>query len=494
VIYYAIERIRRGQEVFCMPFLGDWQDRSHREMFLYSRISHWYHKWARILELNLRSHHIAFDATIPANMRSIILTADQEEKFLNIPGMDQGVLPEPMPIEKSMRVVSVEDAMAYCQCEYALKARQVDLSTEVQHYIDAVGDFIPDYLEIRGPVDGEEDEDGNPIMGVNRYHVDRDEVLALIESGFRADCLELREELGIHSPVRHFTPPNYRAFCVVAIAPIPKGTFVFAYAGEITEEIIHRDSAYVYVMEREQIRRTVRNYHGPDLSLDALKVGNISRFVNDNTYRMGEADEKGSTANLETQFLFVKGTIHLGFYTTRDVAVNEELVSQYGEDYWKTINKSVSRRRRGAELSCVLIFVVFVRLLSDFRQLISEHKKFYDYINPYTRKLESLTYQHLHALPPTPPDSWQTSEEELFTEKLLPYPKLAGGEDDEEADGVAEVERILQMHTDWDGSVKYLVKVGPPATATNNAAGTKTRDSARCERAAHKQAVRPTRA
>jgi hypothetical protein len=206
-------------------------------------------------------------------------------------------------------------------------------------YPSAVGDFIPDYLEIKGMLEGEEDEDGEPVIGVRKYYVDRDEVLQLIETGHRANCLELREELGIHSPVRHFTPPNYRAFCVVATAPIPKGTFVFAYSGEITEEIVNRDSAYVYVMEREQIRRTVRSYHGPDLALDALKVGNIARFVNDSTYRMGESEEKGKTANLETQFLFVKGTIHLGFYTTRDVAVKEELISQYGEDYWKTINK-----------------------------------------------------------------------------------------------------------------------------------------------------------
>jgi len=47
----------------------------------------------------------------------------------------------------------------------------------------------------------------------------------------------------------------------------------------ITEEVVNRDSCYVYTMERDQIRRTVRSYHGPELFLDALKVGNIARFV-----------------------------------------------------------------------------------------------------------------------------------------------------------------------------------------------------------------------
>lgn len=176
---------------------------------------------------------------------------------------------------------------------------------------------------------------------MKKHYLNREDTIALIENGHRADCLELREELGIHSPVRHFTPPNYRSFCVVATRHIPKGTFVFAYAGVITEEVENRDSAYVYMMESEQIRRTVRSYHGPDLCLDALKVGNISRFVNDSEYRAGESEEKGSTANLETQFLFLKGTIHLGFYTTRDIEPKEELVSQYGTDYWQQINKSV---------------------------------------------------------------------------------------------------------------------------------------------------------
>lgn len=105
------------------------------------------------------------------------------------------------------------------------------------------------------------------------------------------------------------------------------------------------------------------------------------------------------------------------------------------------------------------------------RQLISEHKKFYEYINPYTRKLESLTYKHLKQLPAHPPDDWQTPEEELFVEKPLAYPKLGSPEEEEATDGVAEVERILQMHTDSDGSVKYLVKVGRTHTETPTAAG-----------------------
>jgi hypothetical protein len=266
--------------------------------------------------------------------------------------------------------------------------------------------------------------------------------------------LELQEELGIHSPVRHFTPPHCRAFCVIAKKDLKCGEFVFCYAGEITEEVEHRDSAYVYQIEQSQVRRTVRSYHGPDLTLDALKVGNISRFVNDNTYRAGESSEgdgggKGSTANLETQFLFQKGSIHLGFYLTRDVVAGEELISQYGEEYWKCLNK----------------------------QLILEHEGVFRYLEPYTRLLEKQHFNGGLELPAEPKKRW-TGPDEFFRSKPVPYPDNlsdfsrqgqhartgggrgaagAGGEADD--DGLHEVERILQERRDVDsGSLEYYVK------------------------------------
>ena len=366
VIYYALEPIRRGAELFCQPFLGEWHTRCHREMFLYSRVSHWYHRWALLLENALAGAGVSWDTRKPSNIPAKLLTPEQEEKFLNIPGMDQGVLPAPLPLEQSMKIIDIEAAMEYCGCVHAPQAHLQDISKETQHYIDAVGNFIPDYIDIKNPpplpsslamaaaaagedgtetaaaaateaaelkameIDGEEaaaaasspstaaaaasssssssaaaaaaaassSTPSNPaivhVIGeMSRVRVDKAAVAALISKGMRDDLVELREDFGINSPVRHFTPPNYRAFCVVATSPIPKGTFVFCYAGVITEDVVNRDSAYVYTMERDQIRRTVRSYHGPDLYLDAMKVGNISRFVNDNTYRVGEDQSKG---------------------------------------------------------------------------------------------------------------------------------------------------------------------------------------------------------
>ena len=274
VIYFAIEPIRRGQELYCQPFLGEWHTRCHREMFLCSRVSHWYHKYLLRLERALESAGVRFDEARPADLAPALMTPEQEERFLNIPGMDCGVLPPPLPLSQSMRVVSIEDAMKYCGCEASPTARQVDLSTSTQVYIDAVGTFIPDYIDIKNPPKmpaemADEDElgeeadaqmeeakegegeaaaaasssaaaaaasasaDGIPaveILGeMSRVKVDKAAVMDLLRTGARFDLVELREDFGIHSPVRHFTPPNARAFCVVATSNIPKGTFVFWY-------------------------------------------------------------------------------------------------------------------------------------------------------------------------------------------------------------------------------------------------------------------------
>jgi hypothetical protein len=166
--------------------------------------------------------------------------------------------------------------------------------------------------------------------------------------------------------------------------------------------------------------------------------------VNDNTYRHGEEAAKGSSANLETQFLFREGRVHLGFYTTIDVDEGEELVSQYGEAFWKTINK----------------------------QLIAEHKKFFDYIEPYTRVLELTTVKAALPLPAHPPMRWDIDGEDKFSPKPRAYPHLESvapfslssrkqldGDDAAAYDeGAHEVERILQMRTDDAGRKEYLVR------------------------------------
>lgn len=162
-----------------------------------------------------------------------------------------------------------------------------------------------------------------------------------------------------------------------------------------------------------------------------------------------------STANLETEYLFYNNSIHLGFYTTKDVQPGEELVSQYGEDYWKAINK----------------------------HLIDWHSDYFAYIDPYTRKLEGLLYKKDGKLPDHPPDSWSNPADQLWAPKPLPYPSPLpqnnmkkqhasshsnalhaeeeneeGEEEGEDEDGAYEVERILATRM-YNGEKQFLVKV-----------------------------------
>ena len=154
--------------------------------------------------------------------------------------------------------------------------------------------------------------------------------------------IEVREDRCIGSPVRYFDVPSRPSFCVMACrAASQPGTFVFTYAGEISTEVRNHSSTYVYNLLAADLRRSVPHYHSelPNLYLDALSYGNIARFVNDNRYRLGEEGGAGSTANIDCHFLFHSGPGPPRLLRhARSVAAGEELVSQYGDDYWKTIN------------------------------------------------------------------------------------------------------------------------------------------------------------
>lgn len=101
------------------------------------------------------------------------------------------------------------------------------------------------------------------------------------------------------------------------------------------------------------------------------------------------------------------------------------------------------------------------------KQLIAEHKKFFDYANPYTRKLERILFKRGVPLPAHPPDLWTSPEEELFVAKLKPYPRLDDDDssssrpdapDAADESGAFEVERILNKRRGEDGQTWYKVK------------------------------------
>jgi hypothetical protein len=105
---------------------------------------------------------------------------------------------------------------------------------------------------------------------------------------------------------------------VRAAAPIPRGTFVCEYAGEVIDD--------AEVARRVEDARQKREPHfymmemGPGLVIDARDKGNIARLLN-----------SSCDPNCETQKWHdaATGEVRVGLFTIRDVAPGEEMMYDY---------------------------------------------------------------------------------------------------------------------------------------------------------------------
>ena len=82
--------------------------------------------------------------------------------------------------------------------------------------------------------------------------------------------------------------------------------------------------------------------------VDAYAYGNKLRFVNHGKYGID---------NCEVKIKFVKGTYRIGFYSTRDIEIYEELFFDYGskfKTYWinefNNIAKQYKKNKKESEL------------------------------------------------------------------------------------------------------------------------------------------------
>ena len=154
----------------------------------------------------------------------------------------------------------------------------------------------------------------------------------------------------------------------------------------------------MYNLLAADVRRAIPHYADvPNLYLDAASFGNVARFVNDNRYRLSEEGAPGSSANIDCQFLMHDGVVHLGFYAIRGIEAGEELVSQYGDDYWKTVQS----------------------------RLIDEHQDYFAYASTYITHMTHVLTQHRIPLPAKPEYCVETYR--LFEHKPEPYPEWLGG-------------------------------------------------------------------
>lgn len=109
---------------------------------------------------------------------------------------------------------------------------------------------------------------------------------------------------------------GYGVFAEEEIAPF---TYIGEYTGILRKKkaFFHKSNDYCFGYEIG-IGKKTRFY------IDAEKAGNITRFINHSEH-----------ANLEPLALYRDGVIHIMLRTTGRIKKGEQLVYDYGSDYWK---------------------------------------------------------------------------------------------------------------------------------------------------------------
>lgn len=107
---------------------------------------------------------------------------------------------------------------------------------------------------------------------------------------------------------------------------IEKGTDILEYTGKVTswKDANHKDGANLYIFY-------VNRNHVIDAS---IKGNNLARYVND---AKGISKIKGTNNNCVYEIKNKKVIL----VSTKRIKAGEELLVEYGKDYWKTIQEHI---------------------------------------------------------------------------------------------------------------------------------------------------------
>jgi hypothetical protein len=380
IVLYAWYSIAAGDELMCFLNLGTcWYSRDHKKLFLQSRINHWQHRNAAALEKTLLEREIKIkDIEINDKKSGPAISVEKEWRYLGDEG-DREKAMEQQKRSEGLAKIELYKAFERAKCSYLKKSFIGNsVTAETKLSMKKHSEFIPEYIEIEGE-----------LVRVNQAALKK-----LTKEGHNDAEIEIREVVSISDPSRYFSSPWWPAFCVVAKQPIKKGSFVLTYAGQIEEEVQNPDSVYVYDLQAEAVKKVIPHYSLPNLLIDAQYYGGIARFVNDSRYRHSETiNGEGSSMNISPTFLFYQGTVHIAFYAVRDIKQKEELISHYGDDFWRICTG----------------------------QMLIDHREYYKYITQYNKKLIELCRKNNVPLPPKP--DYLLERNHLFERKTIPYKK-----------------------------------------------------------------------
>lgn len=143
--------------------------------------------------------------------------------------------------------------------------------------------------------------------------------MLLIECGPRCTvndrCTNKRFQKHLNADCTIFRTEK-KGYGLVASSMIPAGTFIMEYVGEVlnSRQFEKRATEYSKLMNAHYYFMALSS----DCVIDATKRGNISRFIN-----------HSCDPNAETQKWTVNGELRIGFFCTKDIALDEEITFDY---------------------------------------------------------------------------------------------------------------------------------------------------------------------
>ena len=167
--------------------------------------------------------------------------------------------------------------------------------------------------------------------------------------------IELRKIVSREHPVGAYTPPGSTSYTVVANSVIPKGTLLGEYTGEIVSDFSEKydvSPEYSFGVDRlveishtafdekakKNIRTKIVEKSRLPFSIDALRKGNIFRFMNDPRGYVMEYEEK---PNVESETHWINGMPRILIFALNDLEPGDELLLSYGKKYWKDVDKKL---------------------------------------------------------------------------------------------------------------------------------------------------------
>lgn len=110
-----------------------------------------------------------------------------------------------------------------------------------------------------------------------------------------------------------------------AACDIRSGTYIGEYAGEVFACDGSSESLYVAKYEN-----TFEAEETDLVRIDGLKVGNEMRYINDSR-------NTGRPVNVQFILAWVGGSLHLFVVSVADIRKGEEILIDYGEEYWEVL-------------------------------------------------------------------------------------------------------------------------------------------------------------